>query len=110
MKKKVKMDSVSDEEKLRILRRNDPFREWDSLDETRFCILCEKTITGHDIVVAGGSGEEPVRLTCPTPGCHGTPYEWVHLGDPLLSEEAFREFEQLTSAAKQHHSLFDFLS
>ena len=97
-------DCVSDEEKLRVLEQNDPFREWTSLDETRFCILCEKTISGRDIVVSGGSGR-PVRLSCPTPGCAGTPYEWVYLGDPLLSEEAFREWERITNAAagQDHH-------
>lgn len=94
---------------MNLLQRNDPFREWDSLDETRFCILCEQTISGHDILVTGG-GAEPVRLACPTPGCGGTPYEWVHLGDPLLSEEAFREWERITDAAKKHHFLFDFLT
>ena len=87
-----------------MLEQNDPFREWTSLDETRFCTLCERTITGRDIRVSNGS-EKPVRLSCPTPGCAGTPYEWVHLGDPLLSEEAYREWEQLTAAAAKEDNL-----
>jgi hypothetical protein len=94
----VKADPFSDEEKLDILQRNDPFRGWASLDETRFCILCEQVIDGRHIVVFGGPGK-PVPLSCPTPGCQGTPYEWVHLGDPLLSDEAYSEWERLMAAA-----------
>jgi len=40
---------LSDEEKLNILQRLDQFRQWHSLDEKRYCLVCSKIITGRQI-------------------------------------------------------------
>ncbi len=96
--KNLKEHLFSESEKLGILRRTDPFREWGSLDETRFCILCEKTFRGRDVCVAEDAAGA-VILLCPTPACPGSPYEWVPLGNPLFSEEAYQEWERITTAA-----------
>ncbi len=50
---------LSDEERLEILRRLDPFHEWRSLDEKRYCMVCGKIITGSQIQVAE---DEPFDL------------------------------------------------
>lgn len=34
-------------------------------------------------------------LRCPTPGCPAGPAQWVHPGNPLLSEEAWRDWVRL---------------
>jgi hypothetical protein len=38
---------------LDVLRRLDQFREWHSLDDKRFCLVCGKIISGRRIQIAG---------------------------------------------------------
>ena len=83
-----------DENKLKLLQEADPIRLWKSLDETRHCILCEKVISGHDIQITRDR-RNFTRLRCPTPGCCATPAEWVHPGNPLLSEDAWRDWVKM---------------
>jgi hypothetical protein len=82
------------EDKLDLLRKGDPACKWESLDDKRSCILCERTFSGRQVVVtktrAGRS-----RLQCPTSGCVGSPNEWVHPGNPLISEEAWNDWSRL---------------
>ena len=70
--------TLSDAEKLSVLRRLDQFREWHSLDDKRFCLVCGKIINGWQIQVAGGTrGNGPLRLSCPTERCNSIPMDWV---------------------------------
>jgi len=48
------------DERLWILRTGDHFRSWESLDDQRFCILCEKTFTGRRIEIT--RQQEPVSI------------------------------------------------
>jgi hypothetical protein len=69
---------VSHEEKLKILRRLDQFRHWHSLDDKRYCLVCSKIISGHQIRLLGGTrGNGPLRVVCPTERCHSIPMDWV---------------------------------
>jgi hypothetical protein len=69
---------LSAADKLQVLQRLDQFRKWQSLDEKRYCLGCSKIITGRDIYVVGGTrGTGPLRLICPTRGCHSIPMDWV---------------------------------
>jgi hypothetical protein len=70
--------TLSDEEKLSVLRRLDQFRDWHSLGDKRFCLVCGKIITGRQIQITGGTpGNGPLRLSCPTEGCNSIPMDWV---------------------------------
>ena len=70
--------TVSDPDKLDALRRLDQFREWRSLDDKRFCLVCGKIITGRQIQVAGGTGGTgALRLSCATVRCNSIPMDWV---------------------------------
>jgi len=89
---KIQLEAYA-EERLHLLCQLDPEREWHSLDETRHCILCEQTISGHDIRIV--KKRQTNALRCPTPGCVGTPREWVHPGNPLTSEDAWRDWVRL---------------
>jgi hypothetical protein len=83
---------VSDEEKLRILRRLDQFRHWHSLDDKRYCLVCGKIITGHQVKLMGGTrGNGPLRLVCPTEGCHSIPMDWVLPTTEILAEITMQE-------------------
>jgi len=69
-------------------------RPWASLDETRRCVLCEQTFTGHQVrVLRDRAGASHFR--CPTPRCPATPAQWIHPGNPLVSEEAWRDWTRL---------------
>src|SRR4029453_6072054 len=77
---------LADTDKLAALQRLDQFREWRSLDERRYCLVCGKIITGRQIQVAGGTrGNEPLRLNCPTERCNSIPMDWVLPTDEILA-------------------------
>jgi hypothetical protein len=71
-------NTLSDADKLDVLRRLDQFREWHSLEDKRFCLVCGKIISGWQIQIAGGTrGNGPLRLSCPTERCNSIPMDWV---------------------------------
>ncbi len=93
---KNQFEELAGDTKLQLLRKADPAHAWNSLDDTRHCILCEQIISGRQIQISRGSGGRGVtHLHCPTPGCRSTPGEWVHPENPLLSEEAWRDWVRL---------------
>jgi len=81
----------TDAVKLQLLQEE---RAWTSLDETRQCVLCEQTFTGHQVRVLWDHSGTP-HLRCPTPGCPASPAQWIHPGNPLISEDAWRDWVRL---------------
>lgn len=78
--------TLSQIDKLDVLRRLDQFRQWRSLDEKRFCLVCGKIIKGQQIQVDGGTrGNGALRLSCPTDGCNSIPMDWVLPTDEILA-------------------------
>jgi hypothetical protein len=78
--------TLSDADKVDALRRLDQFRQWRSLDEKRFCLVCGKIITGRQIQVEGETrGNGPLRLSCPTERCNSIPMDWVLPTDEILA-------------------------
>jgi hypothetical protein len=78
---------LSDEEKLEVLRRLDQFREWHSLEEKRYCLVCGTLISGRQIQVGGGTrGNGSLRLNCPTEQCNSIPMDWVLPTDEILAK------------------------
>ena len=79
--------TLSDADKLDALRRLDQFRQWRSLDQKRFCLVCGKIIIGRQIQVAGGTrGNGPLRISCPTERCNSIPMDWVLPTDEILAK------------------------
>jgi hypothetical protein len=77
---------LADADKLDALRRLDQFRDWRSLDDKRYCLVCGKIITGRQIQVEGltrGNGLQ--QLGCPTEGCNSIPMDWVLPTDEILA-------------------------
>jgi hypothetical protein len=92
----VSSAKLSDHEKLKMLRRLDQFRQWHSLDEKRYCLVCGEIITGREINVIAATGDNgPTRIICPTEHCNATPMEWVQPTDDVLIRIAMIEFERL---------------
>jgi hypothetical protein len=80
------LNTLSDADTLDVLRRLDQFREWHSLDDKRFCLVCGKIINGWQIQIAGGTrGNGPLRLSCPTERCNSIPMDWVLPTDELVA-------------------------
>jgi hypothetical protein len=78
--------TLSDADKLAALRRHDQFRDWYSLDDKRFCLVCGKIIDGRQIQIAGETqGNGLLRLSCPTERCNSIPMDWVLPTDELLA-------------------------
>jgi len=87
-------------EKLEIVQRLDRYRKWLSLDDKRYCLACGRIIDGHEIFLVGGTrGTGPLRLICPTRGCHSIPMDWVIPTDQVLARMEILE-EQETSSRK----------
>ena len=85
---------LSAADKLDTLRRLDQFRQWRSLDEKRYCLVCGKIITGRQIKVAGGTrGNASLRIKCPTERCNSIPMDWVLPTDEVLTNFALLETE-----------------
>jgi hypothetical protein len=77
---------LSDADKLHALRQLDQFREWRSLDDERYCLVCGRIITGRQIqVTAGAGGNGKLRLSCPTEQCNSIPMDWVLPTDENLA-------------------------
>jgi hypothetical protein len=86
---------LSDEEKLDVLQQLDQFRQWHSLDEKRYCLVCGEIITGREIqVMMGTRGNTSLRITCPTEYCDAMPMEWVQPTDEVLIKIAMVEAER----------------
>jgi len=80
---------LSEQEKLEALQRLDRFRKWRSLDEKRYCLVCSAIITGREIHIMGGTrGTGPLRVICPSHGCHSIPMDWVLPTDEVLAKIA----------------------
>ena len=77
---------LSEQDKLETLQRLDRFRQWRSLDEKRYCLVCSTIITGREIHIMGGTrGTGPLRVICPSHGCHSIPMDWVRPTDEVLA-------------------------
>jgi hypothetical protein len=80
---KRKLVHVPIADRLDVLREFDSARRWESLDDERICLLCERQFAGRHIdFVSDSTGQ--VRLHCPSFDCKGTPREWVYLNDPRV--------------------------
>ena len=86
-------------DKLDLLRRLDQFRQWRSLDEKRFCLVCGNIITGWQIQVDGGTrGNGALRLSCPTEHCNSIPMDWVLPTDEILAKVEMMAAEERKAA------------
>jgi len=80
-----------------VLSRLDQFRQWHSLEEKRYCLVCGTLISGRQIQVGGGTrGNGPLRLSCPTKQCNSIPMDWV-----LPTDETLAKVEKLAAEERK---------
>jgi len=90
---------LTDADKLEALRCLDQFRQWRSLDEKRYCLVCGKIITGRQIQVAGGTYRNgSLTLSCPTEGCNSIPMDWVLPTDEIIAKVEMLAAEERIAA------------
>ena len=95
---------LSSAEKLEVLQRLDRYRKWSSLDDKRYCLACGRLIDGHEILVVGGTrGTGPLRLVCPSRGCHSIPMDWVIPNDKVLARMSSSQ-EEVVAPKPIHRS------
>jgi len=63
--------------KLKLLQAYDPFKQWWSLDEMRFCARCQHLFLGRDIKFLEDDCQV-VHFRCPTFDCHGGFEDWQY--------------------------------
>jgi len=91
------------EDRLSILRTEDQFRRWQSLDDERLCILCERKFNGRQVEVRRfGNGK--YELHCPTEACHSGPHQWVYPGTPLISDIVDPDWWSALGKGSREHS------
>ena len=87
--------TLTDADKLEALGRLDQFRQWRSLDEKRYCLVCGKIITGRQIQVTGETrGNGSLSLSCPTELCDSIPMDWVLPTDEIIAKVEIRAAEE----------------
>jgi hypothetical protein len=62
-------------EKLQLLNDHAQRGSWSSLDDTQWCLHCEKQFTGHSARVYREHGM--LLVECGTPGCDGSPLDFA---------------------------------
>ena len=68
--------------KLKIIQAHDPYKQWWSLDETRFCKKCEHLFIGRDLrILVADENDAQYYFHCPTPECESS---WEHWEYPEL--------------------------
>jgi len=72
------------DDRLSILRAEDRFRSWGSLDDERLCIICKRKFNGRQVEVRRASNRK-YQLHCPTEGCNSKPHLWIYPTTPLVS-------------------------
>jgi hypothetical protein len=77
-------------DKLSILRANDHFRDWHTLDDERVCVLCDRKFSGHDVQIS--SVDDGFELRCPTANCKSGVHQWAYPGNPLLNEKNYEDW------------------
>jgi hypothetical protein len=72
------------DDRLSILRVGDSFRNWNSLDDQRACVLCGRKFKGRQVDIRRLPGGK-FKLCCPTLGCLSTPHQWRYATLPVAS-------------------------
>jgi hypothetical protein len=87
------------EDRLSVLRAEDRFRKWSSLDDERRCVTCKRKFNGRQVEIRRSSNGK-YELHCPTEGCNSRPHLWISSATPLVSHVAGSNWWR--AAGKKH--------
>ena len=89
------------DDRLSILRAEDRFRTWRSLDDERLCIICKRKFNGRQVEIRRLKHE----LHCPTDGCNSRPHLWIYPTTPLVSHVAKSNCWHLVGKKQERRAL-----
>ena len=72
------------DDRLSVLRAEDRFRKWTSLDDERRCVTCKRKFNGRQVEIRRSSSGK-YELRCPTEGCDSRPHLWISSATPLVT-------------------------
>ena len=72
------------DDRLSVLRAEDRFRSWRSLDDERLCVVCKRKFSGRQVEIRH-LGNRKYELRCPTDGCNSVPHLWIYPATPLVA-------------------------
>jgi hypothetical protein len=92
------------DDRLSILRAEDRFRTWRSLDDERLCIICKRKFNGRQVEIRRLRNHK-YGLQCPTDGCNSGPHLWIYPTTPLVSHVAKSAFWHHASKKQEGRAL-----
>ena len=92
------LKSLRPEDRLEILRAADTHRKWSSLDDRRFCTICNKFVTGRQIEIRRDQRGR-FLLHCPTKDCSSTAQDWFYCGKAS-------DLEAATASGRRERTVF----
>ena len=75
---------LSLEQRLEILRAADGLRKWQSLDDKRVCVVCDREFTGRQVQISRDQRGRYL-LQCPTAGCPSIVAHWFYGGNAAVA-------------------------
>jgi hypothetical protein len=87
------------DDRLQVLRAEDRFKNWASLDDERLCILCKRKFNGRQLEIRR-LGNRRYELRCPTERCNSGPHLWIYPATPLVSHVVKSDWWRV--AGKKH--------
>jgi hypothetical protein len=78
------IDHLKLDDRLSVLRTEDRFRSWKSLDDERLCVVCKRKFSGRQVEIRR-LGNRKYELRCPTQGCNSVPHLWIYPATPLVA-------------------------
>ena len=94
------------DDRLAVLRAEDRFRTWKSLDDQRLCIICIRKFSGRQVEIRCMSAGR-YELRCPTDHCNSRPHLWIYPKTPLVSH-VIRSDRSRAVGRKQRYSAVAF--
>jgi len=89
------------DDRLSVLRAEDRFRKWRSLEDERLCIICKRKFNGRQVEIRRVANRK-YELHCPTEGCNSRPHLWIYPATPLVAHVIKSDWWR--AAGKKHES------
>ena len=89
------------DDRLSVLRAEDRFRSWRSLDDERLCVVCKRKFSGRQVEIRR-LGNRKYELYCPTDGCNSVPHLWIYPATPLVANVL--ELDWYRVAGQEHRA------
>ncbi len=89
------------DDRLVVLRAEDRFRKWRSLEDERLCIICKRKFNGRQVEIRRVANRK-YEVHCPTEGCNSRPHLWIFSATPLAAHVIKSDWWR--AASKKHES------